>query len=65
MSKKELRPQEPKQPKTVAVREIVPWLVITAMSFGIAGIIGGWFIHSNVIGTAPNVTVEVKDIAQQ
>lgn len=65
MSKKELRPQEPSQPKTVAVREIVPWLIITAMAFGVAGIIGGWFIHSNVIGTAPNVTVELKDPSEQ
>lgn len=65
MSKKELRPQEAKQPKTVAVREIVPWLIITAMAFGVAGIITGWFIHANVIGTAPNVTVQVKDISEQ
>jgi hypothetical protein len=30
------------------VREVVPWFIVTIMTFAVAGTIAGWFIHSNV-----------------
>lgn len=42
-------PQEVKQPKTIAVREVVPWLIVIFMTAAIAGVITGWFVRSTVV----------------
>jgi len=41
-----------KAPKTVPLREALPWFIVAIMIFAIAGIISGWFFRSQV--TASN-----------
>ncbi|MDQ0825396.1 hypothetical protein QFZ60_001569 [Arthrobacter sp. B2I5] len=58
----EARPQEIKAPKTLMVREVVPWFIVAIMTFAVAGTITGWFIHSNVaISNQASIAAASKD----
>ncbi|BAS17603.1 hypothetical protein AHiyo8_59060 [Arthrobacter sp. Hiyo8] len=49
MSKSTLTTTEvTKAPKTIPLREALPWFIVAIMTFAIAGIVSGWFIRSNV-----------------
>lgn len=55
--------QEVKQPKTIAVREVVPWLIVIFMMASVAGVITGWFIRSNVAAeTQHQVALVSKEV---
>jgi hypothetical protein len=41
-------PEATKAPRTLMVREVVPWFLVTILTFAAAGTISGWFLHANV-----------------
>jgi hypothetical protein len=41
-------PSEHKAPKTVLVRELIPWMLVTVFVFSTIGLVAGWFFHANV-----------------
>jgi uncharacterized membrane protein len=52
MSKATTDRSEVKQPRTIAVREFIPWLLVTVLVFSVFGVITGWFLHNNVVQDA-------------
>lgn len=47
MSKKEqTRTQVPKQPKTVQVKLLVPYMIILVMAVSLASLVTGWMLRS-------------------
>ncbi|MET4003878.1 hypothetical protein ABIB48_002616 [Arthrobacter sp. UYCu511] len=59
------RTQEIKEPKTIAVREAVPWLIVAIMAFAIAGLITGWTLRSEVaVSQQSAVAVASKAVAR-
>ncbi|MFJ6416500.1 hypothetical protein [Paeniglutamicibacter sp. NPDC091659] len=48
-SNKQAPLQVTKDPKMIAVREALPWLLVAIMTFAIAGIITGWFMRSYAV----------------
>lgn len=46
------RPQEIKAPKVVAQAVVLPWLLLAVLSSLVAGLIGGYFLHINMVGDA-------------
>lgn len=41
-----------KQPKSILVATIVPWIILTGLAFLVIGVISGYFIHVNIVGDA-------------
>ena len=58
----QLRPQAVKTPRTVEVKLLVPWALVTLFAVIMVAFIGGWFVRSNfdsVITDKVNQQVEL------
>lgn len=42
------------KPKTVALREVVPWFLVAIMTFAVAGVVAGWTFRSHTIAETTN-----------
>lgn len=51
---------EPKAPKTVLVRELIPWMIVAMFTFTTTGLITGWFFHANVAASTQTVQAPVS-----
>lgn len=56
--------QAPQQPKTVAFTTYVQTLIITAMTFGLAGMIGGYFLSIQVNSQAREAVVRDMQVVK-
>lgn len=54
---KNKREQEPKQPKTVEVKVLLPWAIITILLTLALGLIGGYFASIDIISDAQSKVV--------
>lgn len=45
-----------KSARTIELRVIIPWFIVGVMLSGGAGLVGGWFTHSNAMAAAAQQT---------
>lgn len=53
-----------KAPKSITVRELIPWVIVVVMVFSIAGLVSGWFIRSNVAADKEQAVAAVASKGQ-
>lgn len=59
-NKATVQPQAIKEPRTVRVREIIPWGIVTVFTALTIGLIVGWFIHADMLGDVQAQAVQLS-----